>query len=977
MNIKLIIFLLFFAFSTQAQIQEVVELKDIGSLNFDLRFKFNDRLFFGTRSPNNLWMTDGTATGTKKIEAGFEISNYYLIGDHCYITHANALYEINPVSYQLELIAFVSGGIKDVLPFQEGLIACSILSSSNTFIQKINPEDGATQLIFQVEGKIDEIVNFKDHILISYDNKLALNDGSMNGTTILFDGKTNSNRSINLAEGIMLEDQYIFSLHTDTYGTEPWVTDGTTAGTQLLKDIVVGDNGNNYAFGSFPSHFFKLDNTGYFVAFTEGLNLSLFRTDGTSTATELVFSLKTALDIHHINDVYAFKNEIYLEAVSTASGFELWKTDGTLKGTKIVKDIWQGSGSSASASRRRLNSFTEDYIYFEANDGIFGLELWRTDGTVKGTNIVSDFSSGADWSSTFPLAILDNDFYFIEGERNRGHRLYRLDQAAPLPEVPMYDTSYDWFQTIGYNFEWSNITYFLYNEKMEVDRSDNVYLIGEFANQHLQFYGSNDFLQMAPTDESWRRNFLVSYNDEGQFRWAKEIGGNAFAKEQAIAVDPEDHVICAGVYRKEGVLGDVPMTDSQNRFFLAKFTDEGQLLWHKQGNIGQGSKSEVNQIATDEAGNIYVGGCFTDFRAQFGKNQISAEVSPAFFVAKYDKNGNEQWLKHLPFPSVELHGFIKSLEVHEEKLYVIISDGDYNWSAPCDIRPFDKQIYVLNGDGEIINENRFVAGDLSFITDAKFSPSGYLYMIGMFRGNFEIGSDEIFTPCEDARGFVIKTDADLNVIETFVLETSNTFLQEIEFGADETYYLSGRQVLDSVPKYDFNLFRNYRNKSFVKKYDKFNRLVDERYFSKLHTDFDDSKPLISVDSQEKIILSERYRSSFDTLPASGGYGMKVSLIKFALAAQANYPKDEKLADDSVLLAPNPVQFELILSSLDEDFQEATFQIFDASGRWLASPSISYNLGITRIDVTNMAAGLYFLQIKTRTGQFTKKFIKVD
>ena len=60
---------------------------------------------------------------------------------------------------------------------------------------------------------------------------------------------------------------------------------------------------------------------------------------------------------------------------------ELWTTDGTSAGTKMVKDIDPGADGSAP---EELHAFNGD-IYFSADDGSHGRELWKSDGTAGGT----------------------------------------------------------------------------------------------------------------------------------------------------------------------------------------------------------------------------------------------------------------------------------------------------------------------------------------------------------------------------------------------------------------------------------------------------------------------------------------------------------------------------------------------------------------------------------------------------------------
>jgi len=528
MKIRILFFLLFFVSTTYAQIEEVLELDGLQNLNTEIQFKFGDRIFFETGNPNDLWVTDGTAIGTKKIKGGSNISNYYLIGDRCFLTSSNILFEINADSYVLEVVATASGVIKNILPFKDEIIVLSTLTiqSPSSFLQRVNPDNGNVELVFQTTSRVDAVVGFNGGFLFNDDTSLLYSDGTANGTMTILEDTTGEIQEINLLAGTSLNNQYVFRLFTKTYGSEPWITDGSIGGTKLLKDIYPGKNENDFSFSAFPTNFFQQNNEAYFFAYAEGFELTLFKTNGTNEGTEALFSVEETFDIFQIYELFVFQDEVYFVANSASTGFELWKTDGTLVGTRLVKDIWKGAGNSASSRVRRSIKLTEDYIYFNANDGVFGFELWRTDGTATGTTLISDFSPGPDWSFMIPLAELGDSFYFMEGDRDRGYRLYSFKQSNPLPEIPTYSKNYDWFESIGYSYQISSNIPFLYNDEMEVDQEDNVYLIGEFKRSRLHFYGSENFIRSAPTEEGPFRNFIASYNDKGQFRWAKEIGGN-------------------------------------------------------------------------------------------------------------------------------------------------------------------------------------------------------------------------------------------------------------------------------------------------------------------------------------------------------------------------------------------------------------------------------------------------------------------
>ena len=64
-------------------------------------------------------------------------------------------------------------------------------------------------------------------------------------------------------------------------------------------------------------------------------------------------------------------------------------SDGTADGTVMVKDINPG-GSSVPLGFASVGNM----LYFTANDGVNGRELWKTDGTSAGTVLVKDINSG-------------------------------------------------------------------------------------------------------------------------------------------------------------------------------------------------------------------------------------------------------------------------------------------------------------------------------------------------------------------------------------------------------------------------------------------------------------------------------------------------------------------------------------------------------------------------------------------------------
>src|SRR2546426_601592 len=60
----------------------------------------------------------------------------------------------------------------------------------------------------------------------------------------------------------------------------------------------------------------------------------------------------------------------------------------------LVKDIRPGSDSSGLGELTNVNGT----LFFDADDGIHGRELWKSDGTAAGTVLVKDINPGPDTS---------------------------------------------------------------------------------------------------------------------------------------------------------------------------------------------------------------------------------------------------------------------------------------------------------------------------------------------------------------------------------------------------------------------------------------------------------------------------------------------------------------------------------------------------------------------------------------------------
>jgi ELWxxDGT repeat protein len=88
-----------------------------------------------------------------------------------------------------------------------------------------------------------------------------------------------------------------------------------------------------------------------------------------------------------------FEGALYFTADDGLNGPELWRTDGTAAGTVMVKDI--NASAPAIGSAPFGYTVLDGALHFHAHDGAHGYEPWKTDGTEAGTVLVADVCPGS------------------------------------------------------------------------------------------------------------------------------------------------------------------------------------------------------------------------------------------------------------------------------------------------------------------------------------------------------------------------------------------------------------------------------------------------------------------------------------------------------------------------------------------------------------------------------------------------------
>jgi ELWxxDGT repeat protein len=231
-----------------------------------------------------------------------------------------------------------------------------------------------------------------------------------------------SSYALDYYESVALGDYLYFAAEDDTHGAELWRTNGTT--TTLVKDINTGTGG---AENSYPQSFAAFGDYLYFRANDGVHGFELWRTNGTDTT--LVKDINTngtgGADSSGPHGFTALNGYLYFQANDGTHGDELWRTDGTAAGTTLVKDInLHGVGGAESSAPYGL-TVLGGYLYFAADDGINGVEVWRTDGIETG--MFADINTTLGGSDPMLFTAFNGYLYFRANDLTHGAELWRTN----------------------------------------------------------------------------------------------------------------------------------------------------------------------------------------------------------------------------------------------------------------------------------------------------------------------------------------------------------------------------------------------------------------------------------------------------------------------------------------------------------------------------------------------------------------------
>ena len=343
------------------------------------------------RNGYEMWRTDGTPAGTIRLEAYTEWypGEFHVLGDQIlFVAH-------DPDAGDGLWITDGSPGnahpIGGDLPSPEG-DALAELTVAGDYLYYMAYDDVHLTELWRTDGTVAGTIR-------------------LTGEDLNFDAGTLQNLT-------GFNDSLFFLISDDEYNIYLMKSDGSIADTQAVTQI--GDEPINFSI----SEFHRVGNLLYFT-----VALDLWRTDGTAAGTYRLRSLPQADSIDLIIGGDSILYVIFHNSLTSKN--ELWKSAGTAGTTVKVADIPQYYNASATVG---------DRLFVAGNDNTYGVELWTSDGTATGTKLVKDIYTGDGGSGIESIIPIGNRVFFGADENSDSYmrRLWRSDgTAAGTAPVPL------------------------------------------------------------------------------------------------------------------------------------------------------------------------------------------------------------------------------------------------------------------------------------------------------------------------------------------------------------------------------------------------------------------------------------------------------------------------------------------------------------------------------------------------------------
>ena len=466
-------------------IEEIVSPMEIKS-QFE-SIEHDGVLYFQARQFSHLgfelWRTDGTLAGSYQLKdiwpgpGSSYPSKFVLFDDMVYFIASDSLH-----GYELWRTDGTEAGthlVRDMVP---GVLPSSIsqIAYEDIFVykNKLNiiiqngsqsewwqskGDSASTEFVTYLPLAADRLAVSKDYLFfrgptpLGFGSTIWRSDGTAAGTFGIDYAPTISGEGPE--DLIIFNNKLAFSGYSIAHGREPWISDGSIAGTTELRNI------NTYSKGSMPYLFTAAPGRFYFIANDQIHGYELWQSDGTAAGTLVKDLTPGPYSTSGLRHLGAVDNSFYFFAINSSFGLSrLWRTQGADTAVVLIDSLnyiidpkkfmavnnqavfalRYGNGDRLLAANGQPKNLTEittglglvDNFTSRQGFGLFwaygNKELWRTDATAAGTFPIYSFSMNTSSSvgDGFIAPLGTDKIVFASSDSVAGRELWVSDGTA-------------------------------------------------------------------------------------------------------------------------------------------------------------------------------------------------------------------------------------------------------------------------------------------------------------------------------------------------------------------------------------------------------------------------------------------------------------------------------------------------------------------------------------------------------------------
>lgn len=487
-----------------------------------------------------------------------------------------------------------------------------------------------------------------------------------------------------------------------------------------------------------------------------------------------------------------------------------------------------------------------------------------------------------------------------------------------------------------------NVSRYLAVSAMGKDASGNLFLAG-FFNGSTDFDPDTSVFMVSPNASN--NIFLLKLDANENLMWVKQwaynynagINGGKVEDAPSMVIDAMGNIILAGKYKEtvdfDPDTSSFTLTSQGQRGYVLRVDNDGNFMWAKSINpdTAAGDIVLVRSVSADANGNVYVAGDFTgtvDFNPDTTvKNNLSESVQQGFLL-KLSANGSFGWVKQMGgVDSQPIQSYNSATAVAVDGASNVLLTGNFMGTITM-----GSNTLVSNGYSDVFfakldaSGNYLWANSIGNTWDAErtnrltVDAANNIYAAGTFQGGIDLN------PGAGSRYVTSNGSIDAFIAK---LNTNGGFEWGKSFGGTDSY-----DLIYGVAVKDNSVY------------------VVGRFITQMNCDNDGSYYINAADT------------SSIWPPGLDGWVAKLNQGATGIAGVTE--------GSPFAIYPNPATDDFVIDFTGSTKTKAHAVLLDVHGRKIRE--LFLDTPVTKVDVSSLQKGLYFVQIENNGHRTTSKLV---